>query len=63
MTRMAKNLAQATRLWADVAPKEADFFKRKIEQAAKEWKAMEAANEEPIAVNFATAKITKEASK
>jgi hypothetical protein len=57
---MAKNLAQATRLWVDVAPGEAAFFKRKIEQAAQEWKAMEAADEEPVAVNFATAKAKEE---
>lgn len=41
MTTLARNLAQATRLWVDVAPKEAAFFKRRIEQAAMEWKMME----------------------
>lgn len=63
MTRLPRTLKQVARLWQEASPAESAFFQEKIEAATNEWAALQAANEEPIAVNFATAKITKEASK
>ena len=61
-TALPRTLRQTIKLWVQAAPKEAEFFQAKIDEAIAGWKAIEAAAVEPQAVNFATAK-AKEASK
>ena len=63
MTRLPRTLKQVARIWFETSPIESAFFQKGIERLEKEWKAMEAAAEEPQAVNFATAATQKEASK
>ena len=63
MTRLPRTLKQVARLWQEASPAESAFFQEKIEAATNEWAAIQAANEEPIAVNFATTPTEKEEGK
>jgi hypothetical protein len=60
MTRLPRTLKQVARIWFETSPMESAFFQKGIERLEKEWKAIEAAAEEPVAVNFATAKAKEE---
>lgn len=60
MTRLPRTLKQVARLWQEASPAESAFFQEKIEAATNEWAARQAAAEEPMAVNFATAKAKEE---